>query len=1119
MSYDRKYLCPYCQKKIPKSKLIIHLGRAHSNNLPKDFTPLQTAYHIINNRPYEYRGKCRICSKPTFWDENKGRYNFLCGDSNCDKEWVNKMKSTMGDKYGAYRPTSTPEGLKKMLAARRISGTYKFQDGHEFTYTGSYELETLKFLDLVMNVKSEDLQVPGPVVNYDFQGKTHMYITDMYYIPYNLIIEVKDGGSSPNKNPAMAENRAKQMAKENWIIKKTEYNYLRLTDKDLSQLFNIFAELKFALVENNPTRIIRVHEAVIENTTLFKENMYAAMQGFMPMNPKDVVIINYMKKNSYTGEEDDYAIAMDQKFDTIFARDESGIFKKVNRDFLEGCIYTPYIVSECRDQVEEYIRNNINTIQMKSSLYEAVFGHKLYSDDQILFEQKAKKYKDYYQVLSDTEDTVASMVQPGLKTGIPETENAIEESNINNNCLIISCFAGVGKKYAMDYLNRSGINYASIEKLDKTFDKSKLVENIQKACKGNQVVFIPYYLGLDKDIKGKIKYTIVYPDIKLKSEYLFRYKTLGFTDDQINYLNTYFEDMIKDIEKSNCRKVKLTKENSYVLEYILDNISTIQEGVIFDEKDIYYNKDKFDSGEINLCFIVGLSGSGKTTLSRKYLDQKNVEVIELDDNMHIKGFSKENLKEYGKLMSSFWNRPRGDELRKRMESKDDTHISIWDVQHEFIDYTIKFAASHKNMKFILEGVWTLEEFKPEELKNYAVFIKGTSSVKSTFRAGFREFKNGKNLKEKVTGGVNQFINSADFAKVLNKNLKLYRKYFESKCTITESANEFNLNNFTKKKIDKTLCEKYKDKPFYQNLKYATYYDTDDGYVWFDKNDNYVGMVAVDKSEHPYWIFNLIVNKKYRGHGLGTQLLDFAVKSLGGEALSVKKTNDIAQNMYQKYGFIAKKTKNGDKDMNYMYLKSALNKKSTQKMLDEAADVSDTWWITSDDGVENCCVKVKGYDKPMRGRASMVPLRYNNGIWEAFFKKEKNEFNAPGGGIDKKESPMDAAIRECKEEVRIVVEDPLFVGMLIEYDKTPKQWVKDHVENPDDWWYGYYTYIHAGMYSKKYSGNIAPRDQDPEMMKGKWYNVEDLFNDKDFTKEYETAIKKYIKYQESKGGKE
>lgn len=37
----------------------------------------------------------------------------------------------------------------------------------------------------------------------------------------------------------------------------------------------------------------------------------------------------------------------------------------------------------------------------------------------------------------------------------------------------------------------------------------------------------------------------------------------------------------------------------------------ITEGVIMNQPDIYYNKDKFDSGDINLCFILGHSGSGK----------------------------------------------------------------------------------------------------------------------------------------------------------------------------------------------------------------------------------------------------------------------------------------------------------------------------------------------------------------------------------------------------------------------------------------------------------------------------------------------------------------------------
>ena len=54
------------------------------------------------------------------------------------------------------------------------------------------------------------------------------------------------------------------------------------------------------------------------------------------------------------------------------------------------------------------------------------------------------------------------------------------------------------------------------------------------------------------------------------------------------------------------------------------NESYTQEGYIKDTKDIYYNKDKFDSGEVNLCFITGLSGSGKSTMGRS-MSSKNIE--------------------------------------------------------------------------------------------------------------------------------------------------------------------------------------------------------------------------------------------------------------------------------------------------------------------------------------------------------------------------------------------------------------------------------------------------------------------------------------------------------------
>jgi len=103
----------------------------------------------------------------------------------------------------------------------------------------------------------------------------------------------------------------------------------------------------------------------------------------------------------------------------------------------------------------------------------------------------------------------------------------------------------------------------------------------------------------------------------------------------------------------------------------------------------------------------------------------------------------------------------------------------------------------------------------------------------------------------------------------------------------------------------------------ETLKFVA--SANDGRVWFDKDDNVVAMVGIDKSRHPYWIYDLVVSEKYRGYGLGKQVLDYTVKELGGEALTVRKDNNIAIRMYDKYGFVSKPVKNGEKGMTYMYL--------------------------------------------------------------------------------------------------------------------------------------------------------------------------------------------------------
>lgn len=265
-----RFRCPYCSKTFEREPLIQHVADEHDDMIPEGYSALRVVFDSINKYPIGYNGKCTECGGPTGWDEKKGRYNRQCNKKSCHESYLRKFETNMNNKTGVTRISSTPEGQEKMLANRRISGTYKFQNGVSKTYTGSYELKALEFMDKIMNINPDDLMCPGPVLYYPYEGKDHIYITDFYYIPYNLVIEVKDGGKNPNKRD-MPEYRAKQIAKEEYLIKNTNYNYLRLTDNDLSQLLTVFMDLKLQLVENTGERVIHVNEAS-KSSILFESN-------------------------------------------------------------------------------------------------------------------------------------------------------------------------------------------------------------------------------------------------------------------------------------------------------------------------------------------------------------------------------------------------------------------------------------------------------------------------------------------------------------------------------------------------------------------------------------------------------------------------------------------------------------------------------------------------------------------------------------------------------------------------------------------------------------------------------------------------------------------------------
>ena len=350
------------------------------------------------------------------------------------------------------------------------------------------------------------------------------------------------------------------------------------------------------------------------------------------------------------------------------------------------------------------------------------------------------------------------------------------------------------------------------------------------------------------------------------------------------------------------------------------------------EKDIYYNKDKFDSGEINLCFITGHSGSGKSTMGNN-MQKDNVEHYDLDDvvanKMH---FTMANLKEYGDLIYSFFSGPG----KKYFYTPDDVKSGkvkevdgFYEEQliDDFVDYAIKYAKSHKNIKFVLEGIWLYEFVEPSKLKDYAVYIKGTSALISTIRAASRDSKEeypDKNDKIKrfkswwgrfkvlFCGGVG----SKDTAFKIERKIKKYRAYFsklEKDKPVTESTIKSDMDeNFKKKesiklsslkkvKITQQLCNKLSGK--YSHLKHLRITPNTLGFFFMKSDDEIVVTIVVEtKKNNEKWIQALEVSNEYKGHNLGNQILNFAVTQMNARFLSVRKDNKVAFDMYKKYGF-------------------------------------------------------------------------------------------------------------------------------------------------------------------------------------------------------------------------
>ena len=239
------FKCKICGKKYTElSALLNHIENKHKEMIPENMTVHQYYYYMKTGKT---NGNCVICKKPTTWNENTNKYNRFCDDPKCKEKYREMFKNRMINKYGKVHLLDDPNKQREMLAHRKISGEYKWNNSSIKTqYTGSYELDFLKLMDNFFDWDPEDILMPSPhTYSYNYDGEQKFYIPDVFIPSVDLEIEIKDGGLNPNNHHKIQDvDKVKEKAKDEVLTSQKSFHYIKIYDKNYINLFNFLKKYK-----------------------------------------------------------------------------------------------------------------------------------------------------------------------------------------------------------------------------------------------------------------------------------------------------------------------------------------------------------------------------------------------------------------------------------------------------------------------------------------------------------------------------------------------------------------------------------------------------------------------------------------------------------------------------------------------------------------------------------------------------------------------------------------------------------------------------------------------------------------------------------------------------------
>lgn len=240
---SNNFKCPFCSKGhvySTKSGLMEHLGTVHEDEL-FDLSPDQVYFNHKNRYPLNKKfGTSVIFKEPTPWNVTTLRYDRFSSEAEAieyRKQFVNRMKA----RYGKTHLLDDPETQKKMLAKRKISGEYVFKNGAKKVYTGKYEKDFLKKMDVVFGWDPKDIMAPAPdAIEYlDENNEKRLYIPDFYIASLDLLVEIKSGENEHyRKRDLPRENRKDDAAL------KSGRRFIKILDKEYAEFFEMVLNIR-----------------------------------------------------------------------------------------------------------------------------------------------------------------------------------------------------------------------------------------------------------------------------------------------------------------------------------------------------------------------------------------------------------------------------------------------------------------------------------------------------------------------------------------------------------------------------------------------------------------------------------------------------------------------------------------------------------------------------------------------------------------------------------------------------------------------------------------------------------------------------------------------------------